>query len=72
MSVVHTITVAAVAAIDWARANGHKELLSVLMPYEDQGTLDDIWARPHSVRDTTVAELDYKPDGEFSRDPQSY
>ncbi len=56
MSVVQTLTMAPVAAIDWARANGHKDLLSVLLPYEDQETLDDIWARPDSVKDTTVKE----------------
>ncbi len=58
MSTVHTLTASPTAVIDWARANGHKELLSVLLPYEDQETLDDIWYRNGCVTDAT-AEVDY-------------
>lgn len=58
MSTVTTIVVSPVAVIEWAKANDHKELLSVLMPYEDPETLDDIWRGKGTVADST-AEVDF-------------
>ncbi len=58
MSTVTTIDVSPVAVIEWAKANNHKELLSVLMPYTDPETLDDIWQGRSTVVDST-AEIDF-------------
>jgi hypothetical protein len=68
MSVVTTLVVAPTSVIEWARANNCKELLSILLPYEDQETLDDIWNRRFSVSDTGNCEIDYMAEGEFDHD----
>lgn len=60
MSVVRNIVVSPVAVIEWARANDQRELLSVLMPYEDQAVLDDIWQGKGSIADS-AAEIDFTP-----------
>ncbi len=66
MSTVHNIVIDPKAVLAYARSTGQKGLLKILMPLASDETLEDIWARPKSVADWSVGDLEYKPDGEFS------